>query len=116
MNTTSTLRSNALLASLAAVIAIGVVAGGTGYWLGTRRAPVEHAPASNAAPISGAAIAKATADARPIPAAAAVTNARLPFRRSDIWFSPVSLSLREAQSSVQTGFGLRCWTGSFRSQ
>ena len=63
MNTTSTLRSNALLASLAAVIAIGVVAGGTGYWLGTRRAPVEHAPASNAAPISGAAIAKATADA-----------------------------------------------------
>src|SRR5260370_16922268 len=31
--------------------------------------------------------AKATAQARPIPTAAAVTNARLPFRRSDISFS-----------------------------
>jgi hypothetical protein len=31
--------------------------------------------------------AKATAQARPIPTAAAVTNARLPFRRSDMLFS-----------------------------
>src|SRR4051812_2699071 len=36
--------------------------------------------------------AKATAQARPIPTAAAVTKARLPFRRSDMVLLPVSLS------------------------
>ena len=58
MNTTSTSRGNVFVASLAAVIVIGIVAGGTGYWLGARRA---HAPA--AAPTSETAVTKATGDA-----------------------------------------------------
>ncbi len=62
MNTTSTPRSNVLVASLAAVIAIGVVAGGTGYWLGTRRAPAERPPAAATAP-NPEAVAKTAGDA-----------------------------------------------------
>jgi len=58
MNTTSTRRSNVVIASLVAVVAVGIVAGGTGYWLGTRRAPVDQAPAAKSAPVSDAAVAK----------------------------------------------------------
>src|SRR5260370_33070078 len=40
--------------------------------------------------------AKATAQARPVPTAAAVTNARLPFRRSDMFF-PCLLFFRHCE-------------------
>jgi len=63
MNTTSTPRSNVFVVSLAAVVVIGIVAGGTGYWLGTRRAPVEPAPAAKSATTSDAAVTKGTGDA-----------------------------------------------------
>jgi Cu(I)/Ag(I) efflux system membrane fusion protein len=63
MNTTSTPRSSNRFASLAVVIAIGIAAGGVGYWLGTHRPGAERTPAATAAPISDAAATKATGDA-----------------------------------------------------
>src|SRR5580692_12165267 len=51
--------------------------------------------------------AKAIADARPMPAAAAVTNARLPFRRSDMFFSLRFCHCEEqSDEAIQTSFSM----------
>jgi len=46
MNTAHTSWRPALFASFATAIAVAIAAGGTGYWLGARRAPAEPTPAS----------------------------------------------------------------------
>src|SRR3984957_7668487 len=51
--------------------------------------------------------AKAIADARPTPAAAAATNARLPFRRSDMFFSLRFCHCEEqSDEAIQTSFSI----------